>query len=328
MAETNRLRNSTQAPDAVFVGLDIGGTKLAAGLVTPAGEVLLQAASPTEANQGGPAVLERALELVGQLILNGQRQGLSRPLAIGLAAAGRIDTSNGKVVGSSDLIPAWTGLALTEAFEGRFGLPSRADNDVNALALAESRFGAGQGYSEALFIAAGTGLGGGLIINGQMQRGANYCAGEVGHTLMTYEGWPCECGRRGCLEQYTASAAIKRFYYQNLAEDFPGEPLPIQAIARQAAADQTGPAAQAFEEAGGRLGLGLASLVCITDPQIIIIGGGLVAASPLYFAQVCAAFKANAWPAQAAIPVERARLGGQAAIIGAAALVFDEKPLT
>jgi glucokinase len=259
---------------------------------------------------------------------DGQQQGFSRPLGIGLAAAGRIDTTNGKVVGSSDLIPAWTGLALTEAFETRFGLPSRADNDVNALALAESRFGAGQGYSEALFIAAGTGLGGGLIINGQLQRGANYCAGEVGHTLMTYEGWPCECGRRGCLEQYTASAAIKRFYYQNLAEDLPGEPLTIQAIARLAEADPTGPAAQAFEEAGRRLGLGLASLVCMTDPRIIITGGGLVAASELYFAQICAAFKANAWPAQAAIPVKRASLGSQAAIIGAAALVFDEKPST
>jgi glucokinase len=143
---------------------------------------------------------------------------------------------------------------------------------------------------------------------------------------MTYEGWPCECGRRGCLEQYTASAAIKRFYYQNLSEDLPGEPLTIQAIARLAEADPTGPAAQAFGEAGRRLGLGLASLVCTTDPQIIIIGGGLVAASPLYFPQVCAAFKANAWPAQAAIPVRKAQLGGQAAIIGAAALVFDENP--
>lgn len=280
MSEINLATVSRASPGSILVGLDIGGTKLAAGLVTSAGKVLLKATTPTDAFQGGQSVLKRALELVESILLEGKRQDLPAPSSIGVASAGRIDTSSGRVVGASNLIPGWAGLELTDAFEARFGLPSRADNDVNALALAESRFGAGQGYSEALFVATGTGLGGGLIINGWLQRGAHYCAGEIGHTLMVYEGQPCECWQRGCLEQYTASAAIRRYYGQSLAGSSTTELPSIQSLASMAMADPTGPATQAFEEAGRKLGLGLASLVRVFDPQIIIIGGGLVTASP------------------------------------------------
>src|SRR5690349_2538358 len=150
-------------PAKIYAGLDIGGTKLAAGLVDTAGRVFCQLKTPTLAEQGGTAVLERGLGLVEQVIEEGKRQGLGNPAGIGLAAAGRIDVNNGTVAGSTGLIPGWTGLALTTAFEEKFGLPCRVDNDVNAVALAEQRFGAGQGYADALFVAAGTGLGGGLI---------------------------------------------------------------------------------------------------------------------------------------------------------------------
>jgi predicted NBD/HSP70 family sugar kinase len=303
------------------MGLDIGGTKLAAGLVNRAGEVFLRATAATEAQRGGPKVLDRALELVDRLIREGAEKGLPAPQAVGIASAGRIDTVTGKVAGSSGLLTDWEGLGLTESFESHFSIPAQADNDVNALALAESLWGAGQGFSEALFLAAGTGLGGGLIMNGQLQRGANYCAGEVGHTLFSYNGWLCECGKRGCLEQYTASGAIIRYYRQYQAGD---SPITVQAIAQLAQAEPTGPAARAFEEAGQLLGVGLASLVCTLDPQAIIIGGGLVAASPLYFSAACAAFAAHAWPAQAHTPITKAKLAGNAPIVGAAALVFEQ----
>ncbi len=307
--------NTFKEDELIYAGLDIGGTKLAAGLVTATGKVLLEKATTTEAHRGGQAVLAKALDLVEELIADGKRQSFGSPAGIGIASAGRIDPVGGLVVGSSDLIPGWTGLNLVEAFETHFSLPGRADNDVNALALAEQRWGAGRGYSQVLFVAAGTGLGGGLIINGHLQRGANYCAGEIGHTIIEFNGRPCECGRRGCLEQYTASSAVKRYYHQNQVKDL----LSIQEISRLATGlDEA--AVHAFEEAGSMLGLGLASLVCALDPEAIIIGGGLVAASPYYFKQVCAAFEANAWLAQKAIKIKKAELGSQAGIIGGGSL--------
>ena len=229
----------------------------------------------------------------------------------------------GQSPGHPNLIPGWTGLALTAAFEKKFGLPCRADNDVNAVALAEQRFGAGQGYDDALFVAAGTGLGGGLILGGKLQQGAHFCGGEIGHTTIAFDGWLCECGRQGCLEQYTATAAIKRFFLQKQPGFSPEEPLTIEILARQAASDPHGASAWAFNEAGRMLGLGLASLVRICDPQVIIIGGGLVAASSSYFEQARTMFQEQAWPVQAEIPVVLAKLGGQAGIIGAALLVFE-----
>jgi glucokinase len=306
----------------IFVGLDIGGTKLAAGLVDATGRVLLQLKTPTAAARGGPAILGNCLTLVEQVIAEGQAQGYNRPGGIGLAAAGRIDTQKGTVIGSSDLIPAWTGTNLTAAFVERFNLPCRADNDVNAAALAEQRFGAGRGYAEVLFVAAGTGLGGGLITGGKLVQGVHYCAGEIGHTTIAFDGWPCECGRLGCLEQYSASGAIKRYFGQKAAISQDLSPT-VEQIAREAASNPGSPAEGAFREAGRMLGLGLASLVRLCDPQVIIIGGGLVAASPVYFAQATATYQELAWPSQAVIPVVTAQLGSQAGLIGAACLVFE-----
>lgn len=322
MMPFDNQKDGAGKPEKIFVGLDIGGTKLAAGLVDSSGRVLCQQKTPTDAARGGPAVLEKSLTLVASIIEEGLKQGYPRPTGIGLAAAGRIDTNTGTVVGSSGLIPDWTGQNLTGAFEEKFGLSCRADNDVNAVALAEQRFGAGQGYEEALFVAAGTGLGGGLITGGKLQQGAHFCAGEIGHTTIALEGWPCECGRLGCLEQYTGSAAIKRFYRQRLAANSPEEPLIIEELARMAAGDPVGPAAWAFLEAGRILGHGLASLVRMCDPQVIIVGGGLVAASPGYFEQARATFREVAWPTQAAIPFVTAQLDNQAGIIGGACLVL------
>jgi glucokinase len=309
-------------PGQTFVGLDIGGTKLAAGLVDATGRILFQLKTPTEAARGGPVILERCLALVEQVIAAGQAQGYDLPAGIGLAAAGRIDAQNGTVIGATDLIPNWTGTHLRAAFEERFGLPCRADNDVNAAALAEQRFGTGRGYTEALFVAAGTGVGGGLISGGQLVQGAHFCAGEIGHVTIAFDGWPCECGRQGCLEQYSASAAIKRYYGQKAALSEDISPT-IEGIAREANTNPGGPAEGAFREAGRMLGLGLASLVRLCDPQVIIIGGGLVAASPVYFEQARATFQALAWPIQAGIPVVTAQLGNQAGLIGAACLVFE-----
>lgn len=324
-------KNKVGQPHKTFVGLDIGGTKLAAGLVDAQGRVLVQLKTPTEAAKGGPAILEKSLSLVEQVMEKGQVQGYAHPVGIGVAAAGRIDAQNGTVIGATDLIPNWTGTRLKTAFEKKFGLPCRADNDVNAAALAELRFGAGRGYDEALFVAAGTGLGGGLIKGGKLQQGAHFCAAEIGHTTITFDGLPCECGRWGCLEQYCAAAAIKRYYQQKTAT-LTGYISPIlksktdksiEDIAKEAVENPGGPAEEAFREAGRMLGFGLASLVRLCDPQVIIIGGGLVAASPIYFGEAKTTFQKQVWSIQANIPVVTAQLGSQAGVIGAAYLVFE-----
>ncbi|HEX2910537.1 MAG TPA: ROK family protein [Chloroflexia bacterium] len=317
------LRESNEPSPGVrlYAGLDIGGTKMAAGLVTAKGELALRLTVPTEASQGGAAVLERALELVEKLLQEAASQGLPAPTALGIAAGGRIDTERGVVAAASAMIPGWTGTPLVESFQARFGLPCQADNDVNAQALAESRFGAGRGYRQMLYAAAGTGLGGGLVLDGRLYRGGHYCAGEIGHSLYRAGGLACECGRQGCLEQYTATAAIQRYYRTASGAE---RILSIPELASQAEANPYGPAGRAFTEAGSALGTGLASLACLLDPQVIVLGGGLAAASPLYLEAARRGYRQQAWPELADLPLLPGLPGGLAGISGAAALVMEE----
>ena len=281
-----------------LLGIDIGGTKIAGGLVDmDAGRVLLRSRVPTEAEDGGPVVLRRALDLARSLVSQAREQGLGEPLAVGVGAGGQIDPVQGVVVSATDVLPGWAGTPLRQAFEDGLNLPTSVDNDVNALAVGEQRFGAGRGHNDLLYLALGTGVGGAIISGGRLHRGAHGSGGELGHLVLFPDGLPCTCGGRGCLEQYANGAAYARY--------------------RQEEGDDE---ARAAYRLGEMLGLGLVSLANLFDPDRIIIGGGLADLGESLLEPARRVLRERALPGGRDCPVLPAALGPDASVIGAATL--------
>lgn len=306
---------------SVLLGIDIGGTKIAGGLVdSQTGAALLKDRTPTLALEGGPAVLKRALELARLLVDTAAARGLPRPQAIGIGAGGQIDPETGAVVAATEVLPGWAGTPLRAAFEEMFGLPAAADNDANALAVGENRFGAGRGYQNLVFLTLGTGVGGALIVDGRLCHGARGAGGELGHLALFPDGLPCTCGGQGCLEQYANGASLVRYFRDMGGETETGITGP--SIAELARRDPESIAAHAIARTGRMLGLGLVSLANLFGPERIIIGGGLADLGDLLLEPARRVLRERALPAVRACPVVPAALGPDASVIGAASLAL------
>jgi glucokinase len=303
----------------ILLGIDIGGTKIAAALVdADTGEVLASDRVPTHAREGGEAVLERAVEMGRTLIGEGITRNVPLPLAVGVGAGGQIDPMTGVVLSATDLLPDWAGMPIRMMFEDAFGLPVAADNDVNALGVGEARFGAGRDCPNVLFLSLGTGVGGAIIADGRLYHGARGAGGEVGHLILYPDGLPCTCGGRGCLEQYASGAALARLYQ----EEGGGVEMDGAVIGAEAREDPVGPAARAVRRLGEYLGLGLTSLASVLDPDKIIIGGGLSDLGDLLLDPARAVLIARALPVVRYTPVVLPGLGPDATVIGAASLAL------
>lgn len=303
----------------LLLGIDIGGTKIAGGLVDAAeGRVLLAERVPTRAEEGGAAVLARALALARALREGAAARGLAAPVAVGVGAGGQIDPETGLVVSATDVLPGWAGTPLRAAFAEALALPVAVDNDVNALAVGEGRFGAGKGYGNLVFLALGTGVGGAILVGGRLHHGAHGAGGEVGHLVLVPDGLPCTCGGRGCLEQYASGPALRRTFRALGGGDEDAD------LAEQARRDPDGPAARAIAGLGEWLGLGLASLVNVLDPDRVIVGGGLAALGDLLLDPARRVLEERALPALRRCPILPAALGSDASIIGAASLALTQ----
>ena len=326
MSDTNDTGESDGAPftftdRTVLLGIDIGGTKIAAGLVDAAtGEVLHFQRIPTNAHQGGEEVLERAIEMARTLVGEGLLKDIPLPVAIGVGAGGQIDPSTGVVLSATDILPGWAGTPLLNLVEDAFGLPVAVDNDVNALGSGESLFGAGQGSLNVVFLALGTGVGGAIIANGELYHGARGAGGELGHLILHPDG-PAygSDGERGTLEYYTNGAALVRTF-QKLGGDPSLDGVAIGILARQ---DPDSPAAKAVHQIGQSLGLGIASLANLFDPDLFIIGGGMADLGDLLLLPACAVLAERALPIVRHTPIVCAALGADASIVGAASLALS-----
>jgi glucokinase len=254
------------------IGVDIGGTKVLAAVVDEAGRVLdtETAATPELENATVDLVRDVLVEVVGRLT---QRHGRS---TVGVGAAGFVDAPGERVRFAPHLPWRDVPLAadLTRSLGGQVVGKVLVDNDANAALWAEARYGAVQHAHHAVMLTLGTGIGGGLLVGGRLHRGLNGMAGEFGHMQMVPEGLPCECGRRGCWEQYCSGRALGR-----TAAEL-GSPSTGPAIT--AAAHAGDPlAVAAYAEIGRWLGVGAANLVAAFDPEIVVVGGGLSAAADL-----------------------------------------------
>ena len=291
---------------SVYLGIDIGGTKIAAGLVSAEGQVLRQSRCQTPLS-GGTAILDAALGL--------SRQYYGEPIAgIGVGTGGQVNADLGIIVSATELLPGWAGTNIKMAFEAAFGAPCFADNDVNALAVGESRFGAGRNLSTVVYLALGTGVGGALLLNGRLHHGAHWTGAEFGHLLMTMGEGP-----RQTLEDYASGPGLVQTYREitGLSGAATGE-----AIAAEAKRDPESLPAQVVTRTGEYLGYGLVSLANILDPDLIVIGGGLSALGDLLLEPARRVLARHALPGPAQCPVVLAALGAEASLVGAAALAM------
>ena len=313
-------------PPLLTVGVDIGGTKVAAGVVDSEGRVLDKVRRETPHRTKSPRVVEDTIaEAVTTLA------GSYSIHAIGIGAAGFVDAGRATVLFSPHL--SWRNEPLRDALARRLRLPVVVENDANASAWAEWRFGAGRGEDQLVVVNLGTGIGGAVVSGGAIQRGRYGMAGEFGHMQVVPGGIRCECGNRGCWEQYASGNALVREarelananspVAQGLLARVDGDPARITGmVVTEAARDGDLAAVELFQEVGHWLGVGIANLAAAYDPGRFVIGGGVSEAGELLLAPAREAFRRSLTGRgfRPEADIVRAQMGNDAGLIGAADL--------
>lgn len=299
---------------AVTIGVDLGGTKTAAGLVLPDGHVELDCTSATPATAGPAAIIATVTALVTQIRDKARRSGLPAAEVIGIGAAGVIDPDSGIVLAGTDHLPGWAGTPVADLVAAQTGLPVRVINDVHAHAIGEARYGAGRGLGSILVVAAGTGLGGSLVLDGIPVTGARHVAGHLGHVpAPEAQGLACSCGRTGHLEAVASGPGLLAAYQRRGGTA--ADTRQVAALAE--AGDPT--AVDSVTTAAGALGRAIGGWVNMLDPDAVILTGGLAQSGPLWWATVVDAARGQYIDAVAGCPLLPAQHGSHAAILGAAA---------
>jgi glucokinase len=316
-------------PGSVYLGVDVGGTKVEVAVVDGA-TAIDPVKGPTEL-ESTPALLDGIEGLVRDVI---ERHG--RPAAIGVGVPSQIDFATGTVVSSVN-IPL-EGVPLRDELQGRFGLPVFVDNDANVAGLAEAELIDDGPARHLLMLTLGTGVGGGVVIDGRVFRGATGLGAELGHVVVNAHGPECpgKCPNRGCLEAYCSGTALGRAA-TNLAEGHPDSPLAQAADAAghvsgvevvRLAREGDDDAVRLMNELGTWLGVGIASFVNVFEPQYVVIGGGLSIACDLFLDTAIAEAASRALPAGfQRVTIARAKGGPDAGVIGAGLLAREEHAL-
>lgn len=310
-----------------LIGVDLGGTNLKVALLDLKGGIRERVIALTK--QGKQAVLRQIIEAVGE-VLEKTEVKKSTVLGLGIGTPGLVDSIHGTVYGLTN-IRGWRNVALKEYVERNIGFPTYIDNDVNLMALGELICGAGQGVKNLVCLTLGTGVGGGIIIEGKLYRGSTLSAGEIGHIPVSVGGPRCTCGGYGCLECYVGNARIvekavkaiqggRRSLIKKLAEgDLKAiTPRTISKAARQG----DGLAKEIWEETGRYIGLVLSGVVNLLNPEMVVIGGGVAQAGKLLFEPIRRTVKERAMSIPARkVKIVPAKLGEDAGLIGAGMLV-------
>ena len=312
-----------------FIGVDIGGTKVAAGLVSGKGDLIFKTRLPTYSHSGLQKSLAQIQKAIGEILTEAKKKGLS-VRGIGICSAGPLDYEKGLIINAPNL-EGWKVVPLASIISEAFGLKTRLENDANAGALAEMMWGAARGYKNIFLITLGTGIGTAIIIDGKLYRGRKGMAGEGGHMVINFDASDavCGCGNIGCIEAYASGPSAarrarkliksKRTILIKLCEG-DSEKLTMKMIGKAASMkDKT--ALEVIGEMGQILGIWLGSVVNLLDPEIIVIGGGVsLIGNPLFKAIRESALKHTINPYADEIPIVPAKLGEEAGIYGSAAL--------
>jgi glucokinase len=302
---------------APVLALDIGGTKLAAGILDRSGRVHSFVVAPSEADRGPDDVLPRLYALGRRAV---EESGIAWPEIgeIGIGCGGPLDAERGILIAPPHL-PGWHDVPLTALTEQEFDRPATLENDATAAAAAEHRYGAGVRVSNMVYLTISTGVGGGVVVGGRLYRGANGNGGELGHVTIDWHGRPCKgCGRRGCLEAYVSGTSI--------AERAREAGLSFATAEEVAAAARAGDegAVRVWDETVEALACGLTSIVNLFEPELVVVGGGVGRSGEQLLG------RARTWvlehamgPAGVAVDIVHAALGDHVGVVGAAAIVYD-----
>lgn len=305
------------------IGIDLGGTSVKYALVASDGGVLFSGKLPTLADEGPQAVLEQILKGADSCLAFARENGLT-PDGIGIGSPGVISADERMVLGGAENIPGWERIPLAERVEERTGMPARVNNDANLMALGETLFGAAKGSEDVVFLTVGTGIGGGVLIGGELYGGYRNRGTEFGHITVKCDGEPCACGNVGCLEHYASTSALVRRFQARCAEmgractRCDGEVI----VGLYQAGDPL--AREVMEEHWDYLACGIISIIHIFAPQQVVIGGGISEAGAFYLEQLRRRVAARVIPVCGEeTRLTGAALGNRAGCLGAAGLAFS-----
>ncbi|MFF4266415.1 ROK family protein [Streptomyces virginiae] len=313
-----RARSVSLSGDAgIVIGVDFGHTHLRVAVGNLAHQVLAEESEPLDVDASWADGFDRAEALVGRLIADID-VGLEKVIGVGLGVPGPIDVESG-TLGSTAILPGWAGINPRQELSQRLGVPVYVDNDANLGALGELVWGSGRGVKDLAYIKVASGVGAGLVINGQIYRGPGGTAGEIGHITLDESGPVCRCGNRGCLETFTAAR-----YVLPLLQGTHGPELTMERVVELAREGDPG-CRRVITDVGRHIGSGVASLCNLLNPSRVVLGGSLAEAGELVLAPIRESVGRYAIPSAARqLSVLTGNLGGRAEVLGALALVLSE----
>ncbi len=310
-----------------FIGIDLGGTNLRAAAVDEEGTILGRARTDTRAAEGPDAVIARLAEVAREAAADAGFD-LAEMAACCVGSPGPLDAATGVVIMTPNL-PGWDNTPVASPMTRLTGVPTFLENDANSACWGEFWRGAGRGASEMAIYTLGTGVGGSVVVGGRLHRGRDQMAGHLGHAILVPDGRQCNCGAKGCLEQYCSATAVAREAREATSAgektglgDLAPEAITARAV-HEAAVDGSAFCKALIERTGRYLGIGIASLVNTLDPQVVVIFGGMAAAGEMLLGPCREAVHAHALPpAKDRVRIVPAELGEDAGVIGAAGLAL------
>ncbi|NDZ77647.1 MULTISPECIES: ROK family transcriptional regulator [unclassified Streptomyces] len=301
----------------IVIGVDFGHTHLRVAVGNLAHQVLAEESEPLDVDASSAEGFGRAEELVNRLI-EATGIGADKVVGVGLGVPGPIDVESG-TLGSTSILPGWSGINPSDELASRLGVPVYVDNDANLGALGELVWGSGRGVRDLAYIKVASGVGAGLVIDGQIYRGPGGTAGEIGHITLDESGPVCRCGNRGCLETFTAAR-----YVLPLLESSHGTGLTIERVVQLARGGDPG-CRRVIADVGRHIGSGVANLCNLLNPTRVVLGGDLAEAGELVLGPIRESVGRYAIPSAARqLSVLPGALGGRAEVLGALALVLSE----
>jgi glucokinase len=321
--------------DNYFVGLDLGASALKYALVREDGFVRSGKQRPALAANPQVEILDNLADAVRELIDEAAGEDI-KPIGVGVGSPGAIDAAAGKVIGIAPNIPDWLGADIKGHIENKVGLVTMADNDANIMVLAESKLGAGKDLPAVCSVVAltlGSGIGGGIVIDGEVLHGCSQSASEIGHMILYPDGVQCDCGNHGCFEKYVAGPAMVR-RVRELRQDRPtpvldkltdGNPDGLDPkLIFQALEDGCEICREVIDGVTHDLGIGIASVVSLINPGLVIIGGGIAEAGEEFIKTIDAVVRQNALKAVTKdLVIRQATLGNDAGVVGAMLLIKE-----
>lgn len=299
-----------------IVGIDVGATNIKIGLIIK-NKIAVKRTLPTKDFSSKTELISGLCVNILRIILEA-KISKKNVLGIGIGLPGPIDSANG-IVHYFPNIKGWKNVPLRELIRKKINLPVCIDNDANLMSLAEARLGAARGRKNVIGLTLGTGVGGGIIVNGSLYRGSSLVAGEIGHIPLNEIGPKCNCGGIGCLERYIGN----RYILENARKVF-GKSITLERISLLASKGNLG-AIKIWKAVAGHLGVALSGVINFFNPDCIVIGGGVADAGRIILDNVIKVIKMRAMPAQAkTVRILKAKLGNNAGMIGAGLLVYEE----